>query len=137
MATGLQQDDLAKLLLRITCGGVLLFHGFHKVFNGIDHVKEMVIASGMPGVMAYGNYIGEFIAPVLLIIGYKVRLAAMVVAFNMLLSILIAHSDVVFSRNDFGGWMIETNVLYMMTAVVIMFAGAGKYSLSNGKGKWD
>jgi len=125
-----QKDDLAKLILRLTCGGILLFHGSHKVFHGIQHVEDMVTAVGLPRFFAYGNYIGEFVAPIFLIIGFKTRIAALIVAFNMLMSILITHSDIMFSRNDFGGWMIETNMLYMLIAVVIFFAGPGKYRLT-------
>jgi len=61
----------------------------------------------------------------------------LVIAFNMLMSVLIGHRHIMFSLNDFGGWMIETNMLYMMTAVVLFFSGAGKYSISKGAGKWD
>lgn len=130
-------QDLAKLLLRITCGGILLFHGIHKVFIEIEHVKVIVKNAGMPEFFAYGNYVGEFVAPILVLLGFKTRIAALIIAFNMLLSVLIAHRDIMFSVNDYGGWMIETNMLYMMTAVVLFFTGAGKYSVSKGIGKWD
>jgi putative oxidoreductase len=132
-----RNDDLAKLILRLTCGGILLFHGTFKVFSGIQHVEDMVVAAGLPRFIAYGNYLGEFVAPLFLVLGFKTRLAALVIAFNMLMSVLIAHSDIIFSRNNFGGWMIETNMLYLMTAVVLFFSGPGKYSLSKGIGKWD
>ena len=130
-------QDLAKLLLRLTCGGILLFHGVHKVFVEVDHVKVIVRNAGLPEVLAYGNIIGEFVAPIFVLIGLKTRIAAAIIAVNMLMSVLIGHRDIMFSINDYGGWMIETNVLYMMTAVVLFFTGAGKYSLSGGKGKWD
>jgi putative oxidoreductase len=130
-------QDLGKLLLRLTCGGILLFHGIHKIFVEVDHVKRLVEAAGLPSFLAYGNIIGEFVAPILVILGYKTRIGALIIAFNMLMSVFIAHRDIMFSVNDFGGWMIETNVLYMMTAVVIFFLGSGKYSLSRGKGMWD
>ena len=130
-------QDLAKLLLRLTCGGILLFHGIHKVFVEIDHVKVIVKNAGLPEVLAYGNIIGEFVAPIFVLLGFKTRIAAAIIAFNMLMSVLIGHRDIMFSINDYGGWMIETNVLYMMTAVVLFFTGAGRYSLSRGQGKWD
>jgi len=133
----MNNQDLAKLLLRVTCGGILLFHGWHKVFVEIDHVKVMVNNAGLPEVLAYGNLMGEFIAPIMVLIGFKTRIAALIIAFNMLMSILIGHRDIIFSVNDFGGWMIETNMLYMMTAVVLFFTGAGRYSVSRGMGKWD
>lgn len=97
----------------------------------------MVRNAGLPEFIAYGNLIGEVIAPVFMIIGYKTRIAALVVAFNMLMSVLIAHRDIMFARNDFGGWMIELNVFYFMTAIAVLFFGAGKYSLSRGVGRWD
>jgi putative oxidoreductase len=129
--------DLAKFILRITCGGLLILHGSNSAIHGIQHVKDIVRNAGLPEFIAYGNLVGEVIAPIFMIIGYKARIAALVVAFNMLMSVLIAHRDIVFARNDFGGWMIELNVFYMMTAVAVFFAGSGKYSLSRGQGKWD
>ena len=133
----MKNQDLAKLLLRITCGGILLFHGVHKVFVEVDHVKVMLKNVGLPEALAYGSIIGEFVAPIFVLLGFKTRLAALVIAFNMLMSILIGHRDIMFSINDYGGWMIETNMLYLMTAVIIFFSGAGKYSVSKGVGKWD
>ena len=133
----MNNQDLAKLLLRLTCGGILLFHGWHKVFVEMDHVKVMVKNAGLPEVFAYGNIVGEFVAPIMVLIGFKTRIAALIIAFNMLMSVLIGHRDIMFSVNDFGGWMIETNMLYMMTAVVLIFTGAGKYSVSRGMGRWD
>jgi putative oxidoreductase len=133
----IHNDDLAKLILRITCGGILLFHGIHKVFVEIDHVKVIVQNAGLPAALAYGNIVGEFIAPILVIAGYKTRIAALIIAFNMLLSVLLAHSDIIFAINDYGGWMIETNMLYLLTAVALFFSGAGRYSISRGMGKWD
>lgn len=123
-------QDIGKLLLRLTCGGILLFHGIHKVFVEVDHVKVIVRNAGLPEALAYGNIIGEFVAPVFVLLGYKTRIAALIIAFNMLLSVLIGHRDIMFSINDYGGWMIETNMLYLMTAVAVFFLGAGKYSLS-------
>jgi putative oxidoreductase len=130
-------SNLAKLLLRLTCGGILLFHGWHKVFVEVEHVKRLVGEAGLPEFLAYGNIIGEFVAPLMVLVGFKTRIGALIIAFNMLLSVLLAHRDIIFRLNNFGGWMIETNMLYLMTALVIFFLGAGKYSLSGGTGKWD
>ena len=130
-------DHLARLIVRLTCGGLLLLHGSNSAIHGIQHIRDMVRNAGLPEFFAYGNLIGEVVAPIFLIIGYKARIAALVVAFNMLMSVLIAHRDIAFARNDFGGWMIELNVFYFMTAITVFFTGAGKYSLSKGIGKWE
>lgn len=129
--------DLAKLILRLTCGGLLFLHGSHSAVHGLQHVNDMVTREGLPEFIAWGNLVGEVVAPLFLMAGYKTRIAALVVAFNMLMSILIAHRDIMFVRNDFGGWMIELNIFYMMTAIAVFFIGAGRYSISSGKGKWD
>jgi putative oxidoreductase len=129
--------DTGKLILRITCAGLLLFHGSYKLFGEIESTASMVEKAGLPGILAYGTIVGEFVAPIFIIVGYKTRLAALVVAFNMLCSILIAHRDIMFKVNDYWGWMIELNVFFMMAAISIFFLGAGKWSLSRGTGKWD
>ena len=130
-------NDLAKLIVRVTCAGLLIMHGSNSLINGIQHIKDMVRNAGLPEFISYGNLVGEFVAPLFMIMGYKTRIAALIVAFNMLLSILIAHTDIMFMRNNFGGWMIELNIFYMMTALAVFFAGAGKYSVSRGVGRWD
>jgi putative oxidoreductase len=132
-----QKEDIGKLILRITSAGLLFLHGSHSAIYGIQHVKNMVTAVGLPEFIAYGNLIGEVVAPIFIMIGYKARLAALVMALNMLASILIAHRDIAFARNDFGGWMIELNIFFLFSAVVISLLGAGRWSLSRGKGKWD
>jgi putative oxidoreductase len=134
---GYRNSDIGKLILRITCGGLLLLHGSNSAIHGIEHIRRMVRNAGLPEFIAYGNLVGEVVAPLFLIAGYKTRIAALVIAFNMLMSVLIAHRDIMFSRNDFGGWMIELNVFYFMTAMAVFFLGAGKFSLSRGMGKWD
>src|SRR5688500_5539351 len=124
------REDTGKFLLRLSCGGILLFHGVFKVFTDLDHVKQMVVNAGLPAVLAYGSIVGEFIAPILLIVGFQTRIAALVVAFNMLMTIVIAHRELVFRVNDFGGWMIEMNMLLLLTALTIALIGPGRYSIS-------
>jgi putative oxidoreductase len=130
-------DHVMKLIIRVTCAGLLFLHGSHSAFNGFDHVKEMVRNAGLPVFISYGNLLAEFIAPVFVFVGYKSRIAAVIIAFNMLMSVVLAHRDIAFARNDFGGWMIELNVFYFMTALAVFFGGSGKYSVSRGAGKWD
>jgi putative oxidoreductase len=129
-------EDIGKLILRLTCAGLLLPHGLFKIFVEIDSIREMVSSAGLPAFLAYGTIIGEVLAPVLLIIGWKTRLAALVIAFNMFMSIIVAHRDIAFRVNDYWGWMIELNVFFMMTSLAVFFIGSGRYSLSGGKGRW-
>lgn len=131
----INNQDLGKLILRVTCAGLLLMHGSHSAIHGVDHIKGMLAANGLPEWMAYLNLVGEVVAPIMMIVGFKARIAGLIIAFNMFSSVLIAHRDIMFSRNDFGGWMIELNVFFMFTALAVTFLGAGKYAVT--KGKWD
>ena len=97
----------------------------------------MVEKAGLPGFLAYGTIVGEFVAPILVIIGFKTRIAALILSFNMFMSIVIAHRDIAFKVNDFWGWMIELNVFFLVAGLSIFFLGAGKFSVSRGVGRWD
>ena len=43
----------------------------------MDHVKVMVKNAGLPEVFAYGNIVGEFVAPIMVLIGFKTRIAGL------------------------------------------------------------
>ncbi len=121
--------DFGKLLLRLTFGGLLLFHGEFKVLHGVDWIAHMLVVKGLPGFIAYGAYIGEIVAPVMVIIGLMTRLAAFVIAVNMIVATLLVKMGALWHRTDVGAWSLETEALYLLGAFAIMFLGAGKYTL--------
>ncbi|ORM72524.1 hypothetical protein HA48_13865 [Pantoea wallisii] len=121
--------DLGKLLLRLTFGGLLLFHGEFKVVHGVGWIAHMLAAKGLPGFIAYGAYIGEIVAPAMVIVGLMTRPAAFVMAINMLVATLLVKMGALWHRTDVGAWSLETEVLYLLGALAIMFLGAGKYTL--------
>lgn len=128
--------DTGKLILRLAIGGLLLLHGISKLMGGVDWLAQMLEGKGLPGVLAYGVYIGEIIAPILLIIGFRTRIAALIVAFNMLFAIVTAHAAEIFTMGKTGGWAIELPALFLLGALAIFFLGAGRYALSH-RSRWD
>lgn len=128
--------NLGLLILRITLGGLMLFHGVAKLGPGITQMAEQFSTNGMPGFIAYFVFLGELLAPILLIIGFRTKLSALVYAFTMLAAIFIAHTADIFTINQYGGWAIELPFIYMMGAVALMFTGGGKYAISK-TNKWD
>ena len=82
-------DDLGKLLLRLAVGGLMLFHGLHKLFGGVGFISGMLVEKGLPGFIAYGVLIGEVVAPILIIVGLFTRPAALVQAFTMIVAWLM------------------------------------------------
>lgn len=125
-----RDDDIAKLILRVTVGGLMLSHGIGKLLHGIDAVKTMTVSAGLPQWFAYGVYMGEVVAPLLLLAGYYSRIAALLIAFTMLNAIYLANGDNLFDINKFGAPVIELPLFYLMTAVSIFLLGPGKYSIN-------
>ncbi len=121
--------DSAKLLLRVSVGVLMLFHGISKLIHGVSPIEGMFINAGLPGFIAYGAYLGELVAPLMLIIGFRVKIAAMLIMMTMCGAIALAHSGDIFSVTKHGAWGIELQMFYLMTSLTILLQGAGKYSL--------
>ena len=137
MASG-KSEDLGKLLLRISVGLVLVFHGYAKILSGVEWLKGPLAQIGLPGFLAYGVYLGEFVAPIMVIIGFRTRMAAPVIVINMVMAILLAHRHQVFSVNPAGGgWSIELDALILLGALALFFLGGGKFGIQGGKSVWD
>ncbi len=129
--------DLALLLLRLSVGGLMLLHGYRKLTEGIDGIRAMVSAHGLPEQVAFGAYVGEVVGPLLLILGFYTRIAGLFVAFNMVLAIWLGFGMDAFTLNEHGGLTVEMNLLYLFGALALFFSGAGRYSVRKGIPRWD
>ena len=94
----LTHEDFGKLLLRLAVGGLMLFHGMHKLIGGVDGISGMLVAKGLPGFIAYGVLIGEVVAPVLIVLGILTRPAALVLAFTMIVAWLMVGTGKTFEK---------------------------------------
>lgn len=128
-------DDLGKLILRIVLALLLLFHGVSKITGGIGSIEGMLEKAGLPGELGYLVYVGEVLAPLLLLVGVFTRAAAAVIAINMVVAILLAHTGEFFTLSDTGGWALELQGLYLGSAIALVFLGAGRYSLGGVAGR--
>ncbi|MDX1803346.1 MAG: DoxX family protein [Alcanivorax sp.] len=123
--------DLGKLILRLSLGLMLLLHGLHKLFYGVGWIGALLAQHKLPGFIAYGVFIGELIAPVMILLGYHTRVGAALVVGNMLVALVLVHMGQLFSLNQHGGWSLELQGFYLFTAVALFFLGAGKYAVKN------
>jgi putative oxidoreductase len=123
-------NDLGKLVLRLTLGILMLLHGIAKISGGIGGIEKMVQSAGMPGFLAYGVYIGEVVAPILLILGLYARIGGAVIVVNMLFAILLAHRADVFLIGPAGGWALELQGFFLFTALAVVLMGPGRYSIN-------
>lgn len=124
-------NDAAKLILRLSVGIMILFHGLDKIINGIGGVKHLTTASGLPEFIAYGVYVGEVVVPILILLGAYARAAAAVLALNMVFAIFLAYGNSLFSLGKHGAPVFELPFLYFMMSVLIIMFGSGKYALNS------
>ncbi len=130
-------EDIGKLLLRLVVGGLILLHGTHKLLYGIDPIRGMVTAHGLPAVFAYGVFLGEVVGPVLVIAGVLSRLGGWLIVANMVVAVFLAHSGKLFTLNPMGGWSLELEAFYLFDGLLVALLGAGRWSLGGAKGKWN
>ena len=131
------RDDIGKFLLRFTLGSLMLVHGVNKLLYGTEQVEGILTSVGLPAFFSFGVILGEVIGPLMLILGYKVRIGAALMAFDMLIAVLLVHSADLAKVNEAGGWMLELNALYFLGAVAVLFLGSGRYGITHGKGPLD
>ncbi len=116
-------NDLGLALLRIVPSLLMITHGFPKFQNlisgdikfgdpiGIGAAPSLILA-----------VIGELVCPILIIIGYKTRWAALPAAVTMAVAAFIVHAADPFGKKELA-------LLYFTFFLVIMMVGPGKYSI--------
>lgn len=130
-----RSDDTGKFILRLVLGVLILLHGLAKLKGGIGFVSNQVVSHGLPGWFAYGVYIGEVVAPILLIVGFFTRPAAWIVAINMVVALWLVHTGDLFVLGKQGGWALELQGMFLAAAVAVALLGAGRFSLGGSSGK--
>jgi len=128
-------EDLGKLVLRLNLGGLLLFHGVNKLLNGLTPIKTMLSAHNIPEFVAYGVYLGELVAPILIIIGLFSRVGGAIVVFNMLVAVVLVGSANLLSIAPTGGYALELEAFYLFGALAVTLLGAGRIAV--GPPRWN
>lgn len=134
---GAARLDVAKLLLRVALGVLILLHGISKIRSGPGMIVDLVVHAGLPAWFGYLVYVGEVVAPVLLIVGLFTRVAAAIIGINMIVAVLLAHAGELLSMSDSGGYALEPQALYFVAAIVVALIGAGRYSIGGIYGRWN
>ena len=126
----LKNDAVGKLLLRLTVGGLMLFHGISKLFNPgtVGFIGSKLAEAGLPEALAYGVYIGEVVAPLMIIVGLLSRAGAALIVINMLFAIILVHAGDLFALTEQGGWRLELQGFYLLGSLAIVFLGSGRYA---------
>ena len=83
---------IVELIGRIFLSVLFLINGISKIFD-YEGTIEYMENFGVPGVLIYPAIIIEILFPILLIIGYKTRFSAIVLASFTILLAVIFHTD--------------------------------------------
>jgi putative oxidoreductase len=98
-------------------------HGYGKFLKLIQGNFEFADPIGIgPASSLILAVVGEFVAPILLIIGWKTRLMTLFPTITMLVAFVIVHDGDPFSQK-------EKSLMYLIAFITLYFTGPGKYSL--------
>ena len=123
-------DDLGKLVLRLTLGILILLHGIAKLKGGVGFLTPMLHGVGLPPWVAYGVYVGEIAAPIMVILGLFTRVGAFLIFVNMIFAIVLVHRPELLLLTKQGGWALELQGMFMFTALALVFMHPGRYALT-------
>jgi putative oxidoreductase len=119
------------LVLRIVAGSGLMLHGLPKIQNPFGWMDARG-PSGVPGIFQFLAAFSEFFGGLALIIGLLTPIAALGVAFTMLVAAYMGH----ISKGDpfvnppgrqGGSWELAS--VYFAISLLLMLAGPGALSL--------
>ena len=114
----MKNRDLGLLILRLTIGLLMIPHGINKLLHpdAFGYIESTLDAKNLPTFIAYGVFIGEIVAPLLIVLGFRSRLAALVMFLNGLVTLYLAYSDKLSALNQYGGWAPELPALFFLGA---------------------
>lgn len=127
----LQNDDLGKLIVRLSVGILILFHGINKVLHpgSFDWLGQTLSGVGLPTFIAYGVLLGEVVGPLMAIVGWQARIGGLLMAGNMLVAVALVHLPQFWSLNDQGGWTLELQGMFFFGGLAVMFLGSGRMAV--------
>ena len=94
-------------------------------------------ARGLPSFLSYGVYLGEVLAPILVILGLFSRLGALIIIANMLFVFGLVHMADLLTLSKTGGWTLELQGFFLFTGLAVLLLGAGRFSLGGINGRWN
>ena len=126
-----QNDDIGKLIVRITIGFLMLFHGVAKIINpdSLDFIRGQLTNNNLTEMFVYGVYIGEIVAPLMIILGIFTRVGGLIIFVNMIFAIYLVHMHEIVSLGPPGGWALELQGFYLFGALAVIFLGSGKIAV--------
>lgn len=121
----MNNKNLAFLLLRIGVGLIFVLAGWGKL-TGIENVQGFFGNVGIPmaGIMAWVVAIVEFVGGIMVLVGYKIKLPSLLLAFIMVVAILTVKLG---GDGGFSGMRVD--IMLLVTSLALAILGSGGYSV--------
>lgn len=120
--------DIGLLVMRLGFGAFMLFgHGWGKLMMALgDGPIQFADPIGLGATASlYAAIFAEFLCSILIIIGFKTRVAAMILAFTMLVAGFIVHAnDPFFGKKEFA-------LIYALYYLGLVGTGPGRFSVDS------
>ena len=116
---------IADILGRIFLSTIFIIEGLRKLFFQ-EQTIEFMEAYGVPGILFFPSVIFEILFPLLIIVGYKTKLASLVMILFILTVTIIFHTD--FS-NEMQLIAFLKNIAIAGGFLIIFARSTGKYSI--------
>ena len=121
--------NIILLIVRLLFSGLMIInHGLQYFmqlwpFNDIS-VSTKTIFGLSTLFTAILFFIGEFLAPLFVLLGYYTKLSSLVCMLTMTIAIILTHSNNPFTEGELA-------LLYLVGFLIIFLMGPGKYSINN------
>lgn len=118
-------SDIGFLLLRITIGGLMVYHGYPKFIDPsklIARTAEMGFP--LPELFGIAAMATEFFGGMLLIVGLGTRFALFGIIVTMAVAFFVAHGADPFGKRELA-------FLFLCVSIAMFFIGSGKYSIDS------
>lgn len=122
-------NNLGKLILRLTLGVLMLLYGYAKLNGDLTWIENALAGYNLPPQLAYGVFLGEVLAPIMVILGAFCRLGALIIVVNMGFALFLAHQSQLLMLNENGGYELEVQAFFLLTALSMAFLGSGRFAV--------
>lgn len=120
-------SDWSLLILRIGYAGMMLTHGIPKINMLFESPIKFADPLGLGETTTLIlTIIGEVVAPVLILIGFKTKLASIPAIITMVVAAFVVHANDPIDVK-------EKALLYLIAFIAIFMQGAGKFSVDGYK----
>ena len=124
----MRYSHLGLPIFRIAASLMMMSHGYTKfkelIFGGkIEFYNFMGMG---PEISLFLAIIGEWIAPMLIIVGFKTRYAAFLSAFTMGVAAFVVHGADPFGEKELA-------LFYFLSFCMIMLTGPGAFSIDDSR----